>query len=833
VLDDLSFKIDVDTTGGLNSVEALDASLTELKDVFDSASSQATDAQFTFSGLSRSLTAVSVAAKPLALLNGNMGLIAQSTSLAAGGAAQMAGAFGLASTVATFLGAGLGVLLAPLAGLVIIPKIIAASFGIMFAVILAPLKLAIAAVTLFAKGAWAVVSPFVALAAAVFKFKVAMKSIRIQVVLMVKFLSLLPPKIRMIVVGLIALGAAGKAGRVGLRILSAGAKLLRVALLSLTQPLQALRVLAVGAAKNFGIFTLGVIRATRSLVRFGIAKAVSGMKSLGSSVLSVSGMIVGKLLSAFRAAAKGLTAVLAVSAGWGVKLAADAEQAEIAFATMLKSGEAAKAVLAELEQFAASTPFQLDSLRSGAKQLLNAQVPAAELTTRLRMLGDIAAGAGKPINDFVRIFAKVKATGKVSLETLNQLAERGVPIYTALQSELGKSRGEMLDMISKGTVGFGDMDRALQSLTNGSGVFAGGMAAQSQTISGLWSTMKDNVAFAARELGVNIIKAFDFKALLARGIELFQSLKQGIANAMPAFTAIAIVVKAAFSAVWEVVSVTFGLITSAMGVAGGNWLQSFVEWAAVAAFAFKSWPTLAELAFTKIGLWLVQAGSQFVHLFTGVLPALFTWFGDNWAEVFFTAADLVATVFINIGKNIRDAMTAIWDFISSGGTSGLALSWTPLLDGFKNTIRELPDIPPRAIGALEKQLQADSDRLGSALSSGLADEIASNLKMLDDFKAEQANAKAPTLDGVGGPDLQATADGSAAATADKNAAENKAALVRSSAGQSVVTQFLRGLNGSDDTKKQTAAAVASASSLSNIERDVRGGGLQTQPFGAA
>ena len=67
-----------------------------------------------------------------------------------------------------------------------------------------------------------------------------------------------------------------------------------------------------------------------------------------------------------------------------------------------------------------------------------------------------------------------------------------------------------------------------------------------------------------------------------------------------------------------------------------------------------------------------------------------------------------------------------------------------MLDGFHNSISELPNIPERAIGELERQLQAHSDKLGGALSSGLADEIASNLQMLQDF--QNTEVKTPELD---------------------------------------------------------------------------------------
>lgn len=761
-----------------SSMEAIEGSLEGVKGAIGDVSGKAIEARVSATGLANTLTGTSIALKPLSLINGNLSILSKTAGLAASGASQVAGGLGLISTVATYATSGLSVLMAPLAGLVIVPKLLAASFSLMFTVILAPFKLVIGLSAMFAKGVWAMLAPVLAVSKFVLKLKVGFSTFSLQLAMLLKILSYLPPEMRAVVGGLIALGAAGKLGRIAMAGLAIGIRVtnsaMRAGMIVLKvftlRWISAMKMTAISVAK----LTAAVTIATVAIARFAARKAIAGMNRLRGAVSNVAGAIGGRLVSMAKQGALALGVMAIAGAGWGITLAAEAEQAQVGFTTMLKSAGQAKAVLADLEQFAASTPFQLDSLRDGAKQLLNAGVATDGLRGRLTMLGDIAAGTGKPINDFVRIFAKVKSTGKVTLETLNQLAERGVPIYDSLAKQMGVNRAEMLKMISTGKVGFGDLDGALNSVATGAGVFAGGMAAQSQTLSGLFSTLKDNLSFAMRELGTEISLAVDFKGLMARGITFFQGLKTGIASARPAFVATWAVIKSGVMAVWEVATVVFSKITETLGVTSGNWLESFVTWAAVAAFAFKSWPDLAELAFVKLGLWIVQAAANFTHLFTGVLPALLTWFGENWRSAFHTYFDYVTTVFINIGTNIRNAMTAIWDFITSGGTSSLEMAWTPLLDGFRNTISELPNIPDRAISELEKNLQAQSENLGSALSTGLAEEIASNLKMLDDFK--NTKVEVPKLDGTTA-DKISTVDDDGANTA--GGAERKSNAVQS------------------------------------------------------
>lgn len=779
---------------------------------------------------SRSLgSGLRMASGGLRSLNGLFAFAGQATRGFATGIAYVATAISAAMSLVTNLAAGLGVVWS---GIALIGSTVALSFRAVLSalsVLLLPLKLVIAGMVGLAKAGWAVVQPLASMALTFAKVWFTLKGFIASWKLVFYWISLLPPRLRLVVGGLLALGIGGRAASFSLSVLAmagraawAALQLVALPVLALVRPTMALRVLLINLAAGFRFVAVGAYRAGSAVASFAIAQTIAGFRALGGAVANVGAAMAGKLASGAKSALKTLMLIGVVATGWGVSLASDAEQAQIGFTTMLKSADAAKAVLAELETFAASTHLQLPSLRDGAKQLLNAQVPASELTSRLRTLGDIAAGTGKPIEDFVRIFAKVKSTGKLSLETLNQLAERGVPIYTALADQLGVGRDEMLDMISKGAVGFADLDGALTSLTTGAGVFAGGMAAQAQTLGGLWSTLKDNLSFAVRELGVNMAAAFDFKGLMNRGIVLFQSLRTGLASAMPAFTAVATIATAAFDAIWEVASVVFAGLAGLLGVTSDNWLTSFVEWAAVASFAFKAWPDLAELAFVKLQLWLVQAGGGFAHLFTGILPALFTWFATNWQNIFLAAADLVATVFINIGQNIRNAMAGIWDFIASGGTKSLSIAFVPLLDGFRNTLTTLPNIPDRAIGQLEKSLQADSERLGSALTAGLADEMAANLAMLSDFQRQQAAAKSPTMAGATNPDgtVDETATGTNAA--GKSARGNDAAGALDKGSQAAYSAIFAAMRNDQDAKslqfqQQTArAAQITATAVTSV-----------------
>jgi tape measure domain-containing protein len=853
-LEDLDFKISADLGNSIASLKALDigsqlatSSLGKIQTGFNSIAQSAdrlttaqtavkdlshsvAGLQFNLAAASTGMTMASVAAKPLVMLSGKLGFLSTTFRLAATGAAYLAGAAGLVVGVLDYLFAGIGLLLAPLAGLAVVVKLIIASFRMMFSVIIAPFKILIGVVGTLFKVMAAVLQPVLAVAAAFFRLQLMVHVLKLQFVLMSKFLAFLPPQLRMIFVGLVALGAAGKAGAFALKIVGAAARLAAVAFrgvqivsTALLSPLAAARMLVASLARGFLGLSAAAGRAAMSMARFAVTQAVAGMRSLGSAVGSVAGMIGGKLIGFVKAGATALLYMGVAAAAWGVKTAMAAEKSAVVFGTMLKSMSQGKALMRELEKWEGAKLFDPKAVQDAGRDLFKAGIPVTQLIGRLDQLGNIATATSTPIEELSRIYRQGMAKGAFQTDLVNQMAERGIDIYHALEKVTGKSGQALAKMMQDGEIGAATMNAAIEHMTTGTGIYAGAVANVAQTTGGMWSAMTQKMSIAVRSLGENIIAAFGFNKLFADGAAFFDSLKGQMQSAMPAFMAVAGVVQAAFGAVWEVVSVIFNAITTALGITGGNWMQSFVEWAAIAAWSFQQWPTIAELTFTNIGLSLVRFGAMFIHSMTVSFPAYLAWFFENWKSVFFKAFDVVATVFINIGTNIRASMTAIWDYIKSGGIASLSMAWAPLLDGFRSTLAELPNIPDRAIGQLEANLAAQSVNLGAAVSGGLEAAITGNLQMLQDYQTQQANITQPALvDQTGGTSL-ATDAGDATKKASQKATENKAVFARSSEGQSVVAQMALVMGKGDREKKAQNAAIEQGKDIKRLVREVERG----------
>jgi hypothetical protein len=136
--------------------------------------------------------------------------------------------------------------------------------------------------------------------------------------------------------------------------------------------------------------------------------------------------------------------------------------------------------------------------------------------------------------------------------------------------------------------------------------------------------------------------------------------------------------------------------------------------------------TYLDLLWAKTFQVFVQIGNSASYFFTDQLPAYFTWFLDNWGNLWTDALSITQTSFSNLATNVSTNMKSIWDYIASGGTTALEFAWTPLLDGFKATVSELPKIADRIPSELEKTL----GEMVSGLQGKLQNDMAATMEGL-------------------------------------------------------------------------------------------------------
>jgi putative tape measure domain protein len=177
------------------------------------------------------------------------------------------------------------------------------------------------------------------------------------------------------------------------------------------------------------------------------------------------------------------------------------QQLEIAFGTMLKSKEKANALMAQMTDLAAKTPFGLQEVSEGAKRLLAFQVPAQEVTETLRRMGDVAAGLGVPMERLIHVYGQVKAQGRMFTNDLYQFMNAGIPMISELSKAVGKSETEIKEMVAEGKIGFAEIQAVIKNMTDEGGTFYNLMDAQSKSLGGQISNLKDNFAQVLNEIG--------------------------------------------------------------------------------------------------------------------------------------------------------------------------------------------------------------------------------------------------------------------------------------------------------------------------------------------
>ena len=222
---------------------------------------------------------------------------------------------------------------------------------------------------------------------------------------------------------------------------------------------------------------------------------------------------------------RSVTLPLAALGAAAIKSAVDLEKLETSFVSLTGGTREAAAMMKQLNDFTAKTPFQIEAVANSARQLIASGTKISEVNDQLQFLGDIAATSGSEINEIAAIFAKVNAKGKVELENLNQLAERGIPIFKALSDATGLLPSEL----GAGAVSVKEFNKVLKSFAEEGGFANGAMERLSQTAAGKFSTALDNLKIA----GAGLVESL--MPIISDVIDGITSMAQKFAKSSPEF----------------------------------------------------------------------------------------------------------------------------------------------------------------------------------------------------------------------------------------------------------------------------------------------------------
>jgi len=283
--------------------------------------------------------------------------------------------------------------------------------------------------------------------------------------------------------------------------------------------------------------SLGKVR--REMKRFG-----SNFKSLGRDL------------------SRSVTLPLAAIGAAAIKSASDLETLETSFISLTGGTEQARNMMKQLNEFTAKTPFQIDAVAKSARQLIASGTGVGEVNNQLQFLGDIAATSGSSIDEIAAIFAKVNAKGKVELENLNQLAERGIPIFKALSDATGLPA----EKLGAGRVTVEQFNAVLKSFAEQGGFAEGAMERLSETTAGKFSTAIDNLKIAGASLVESIMP------LLKQAIDKLTEFTKGFTRLTPEVKNIILMVggiAAAIGPLLVILPTLGGALSAAFSLAAG------------------------------------------------------------------------------------------------------------------------------------------------------------------------------------------------------------------------------------------------------------------------
>lgn len=235
-----------------------------------------------------------------------------------------------------------------------------------------------------------------------------------------------------------------------------------------------------------------------------------------------------KIKSVGKTMSVGLTTSISGLVGMGAKYNIEMETLETNLSVLLGSTEKAHSKLEELRTMGAKTPFETTDLVKATQKMLAFGLDANKTNSYLQTLGNIAMGDANKLDSLTLAFSQIGASGRASMEDINQMIDQGFNPLTYVCKKTGESMSEVRDRVSEGKVSFDEIASAMNDATSKGGAFYGSMDKASETTSGRISTLKDNFGVMVGGLTESLMPSIEkIVDKMAEWIDKFNSLDQG------------------------------------------------------------------------------------------------------------------------------------------------------------------------------------------------------------------------------------------------------------------------------------------------------------------
>lgn len=265
------------------------------------------------------------------------------------------------------------------------------------------------------------------------------------------------------------------------------------------------------AALNEQRYSLGELQDQQARNRLEVRKLTREYKEFASGTNNADEIVKSLTDSLKRTAAEigGLVAIKKFGSDV-IEATGKMQQLQVALSTILQDKSKADQLIAEIVQFAAKTPFNLDDVATGAKQLLAYGSSADKVIEELSMLGDVASGLQIPIGQLIYLYGTLRTQGRAMTVDIRQFAGRGIPIYEELAKVLGVSKDQVGELVKEGKVGFKEVEQAFKNMTSEGGKFANLMESSAGTWPQRLSNIEDTLFQKMNEFGNKYKEVFEF-----------------------------------------------------------------------------------------------------------------------------------------------------------------------------------------------------------------------------------------------------------------------------------------------------------------------------------
>lgn len=242
----------------------------------------------------------------------------------------------------------------------------------------------------------------------------------------------------------------------------------------------------------------GVSRAAGNKASASLNGIASASKLAGKGLTTVGSTLTNFITKPALAAGAALGGVVLAK---GFKRFAQIDEAKAKMIALGVSAEQAGKIINEnAMQAVIGTSYNLDEAATTAAGAFAAGIKGNDLTKYLSTVTDAAAVAGVGMGEMGTIFNRVAANGKVTAMEMNQLADRGVPIWQYLADATGKSVEEVRKDVSAGAIDIATFRKAIDENISGAAKKMGQIS---------WSGMVSNIEASLGRIGASIWGATD------------------------------------------------------------------------------------------------------------------------------------------------------------------------------------------------------------------------------------------------------------------------------------------------------------------------------------